>query len=134
MYVRWLKRELTRTTRIHGRFGIGGHALSAVLVENRRVAGRPRQRFVAHLATIRVWDTATGKGDLPMAGGGHAYRSDARGFWECVSRKLDVIERAFDRDIVEARIAGRVPRPAPIRQAADCAQRARQDSNLRPPV
>ncbi len=110
MYVRWLKRELTRTTRIHGRFGIGGHALSAVLVENRRVAGGPRQRFVAHLATIRVWDTATGKGDLPMAGGGHAYRSDAWGFWECVSRKLDVIERAFDRDIVEAKIAGRVPR------------------------
>ena len=114
MYVRWLKRDLTRTTRIHGRFGIGGHALSAVLVESRRVAGKPRQRFVAHLGTIRVWDTMMGKGDVPIAGGGRAHHVDARGFWDSVSRKLDVIERAFDRDIVEAGIAARVPRLAPI--------------------
>ncbi len=112
MYVRWLKRELTRTTRFHGRFVIGGHALSAVLVESRRVVGGPRQRFVAHLATLRVWDAATGRGDVPVAGGGRAYRVDARGFWEGVSLKLDVIGAAFDRDIVEARIAARVPRPA----------------------
>ena len=94
MYVRWLKRDLTRTTRIHGRFGIGGHALSAVLVESRRVAGKPRQRFVAHLGTIRVWDAMMGKGDVPIAGGGRAHHVDARGFWDSVSRKLDVIERA----------------------------------------
>ena len=48
-----------------------------------------------------------------MAGDGRVYRMDARGFWECVSRKLDVIEGTFDRDIVEARIAARVPGPAP---------------------
>ncbi len=108
--------------------------MSAVLVESRRVAGRPRQRFVAHLATIRVWDAATGKGDVPIAGGGHACRVDARGFWEGVSLKLDVIGWAFDRDIVEARIAARVPRPARTWQVAAYAKRARQDSNLRPPV
>ncbi len=134
MYVRWRKRELTRTTRSHGRFAIGGHALSVVLVESRRVAGRPRQRFVAHLATLRVWDAATGKGDVPMAGGGRACRTDARGFWECVSRKLDAIDRVFDRNVVEARIAARVPRPGAKPQAEQVEKRARQDSNLRPPV
>jgi len=51
---------------------------------------------VAHLATLRVWDAATGKGDVPMAGGGRAYRTDARGFWEYVSSKLDTIDRVFD--------------------------------------
>ncbi len=111
MYVRWRKRELTRTTRFLGRFGIGGHALSAVLVESSRVAGRSRQRFVAHLATVRVWDAVTGSGDVPIAGGGSAYRVDARNFWESVSRKLDAIEVTFDRDVVAARIAARVPRP-----------------------
>lgn len=113
IYVRWRKRELTRTTVFHGRFGLGGHALSAVLVENARVAGRPRQRFVAHLATVRVWDGATGRGDVPVAGGGSAHRGDARDFWESVSRKLDSITAAFDRDAVEVRIAARVPRPLP---------------------
>lgn len=80
MYVRWLKRELTRTTAYHGRFGIGGYALSAALVESRRVAGRPRQRFVAHLATVRVWDASTGRGDVPIAGGGRARLVDTQQF------------------------------------------------------
>jgi hypothetical protein len=110
MYVRWLKRELTRTTRFHGRHSKRGHALSAVLVESRRVAGSPRQRFVAHLATLQVWDTATGKGDVSIARGGLAYRHEAEIFWERVSGTLDAIGQAFDRDLVEARIAARVPR------------------------
>ena len=68
MYVRWRKRDLTRTTRLGGRFGIGGCALSAVLVECHRVAGAPRQRFVAHLATVRVWDAPAGKQTWPKNG------------------------------------------------------------------
>ncbi len=75
-------------------------------------------RFVAHLGTIRVWDAMMGKGDVPIAGGGRAHHVEARGFWEGVSRKLDVIERAFDRDIVEARIAAACPgRLASVRTA-----------------
>ena len=54
MYVRWKKRAMTRTNRYRGRFSIGAHALSAVLVECRRFEGKPRQRFLAQLGTIEV--------------------------------------------------------------------------------
>ena len=52
MYVRWKRRKLRK--------GLGrkreedaGYARSAVLVESHRVKGQPRQKFVAHLGSIR---------------------------------------------------------------------------------
>ena len=109
MYVRWKKRAMTRTGRFRGRYQIGAHALIAVLVESRRVNGSPRQRFVAHLGSIQVWEN--GRGDVAIGTGGRAYRAAILGFWARVSRELDAIEEPYDRDAVEAKISASVPRP-----------------------
>lgn len=49
MFVRWKRRKLK------GKLSRGddpGYALDAVLVESVRINGKPRQKFLAHLATI----------------------------------------------------------------------------------
>lgn len=109
MYVRWKKRQMTRTKRLTGRHEIGAHALTGVLVDSRRVNGSPRQRFVAHLGTIRVWEN--GKGEVTIGSGGQARQAEITAFWHRVSRKLDTIAEPHDRDAVEAMVAARVPRP-----------------------
>jgi hypothetical protein len=98
MYVRWKKRRMTEH----------GYTLSAVVAECRRVDGRPRQRFVAHLATLEVWEN--GFGDVAIGFGGRASRAVVSRFWNDVARKLDASEHVRDRDAVEAMIARRVPR------------------------
>ena len=102
MYVRWKKREMTRALRYSGRRDIGAFALTAVLVECRRVGGRPRQRFVAHLGTVRVWKN--GLGEVAVAGGGSAFTSDVRSFWTDVARKLNAVNESYDRAAIEASI------------------------------
>jgi hypothetical protein len=109
MYVRWKKRPLTRTQRCQGSHQTGAHALTGVVVESRRVNGRPRQRFVAYLGTITVWDN--GWGEVAIETGGRAFRFEITGFWDRLSRKLDSIEAPLDRDAVEAMVAANVPRP-----------------------
>jgi hypothetical protein len=109
MYVRWKKRDMTRTGRFSGRYHIGAHALTAVLVESRRVNGSPRQRFVAHLGTIEVWETE--RGDVAIGTGGRAHQGAVLNFWACVCRRLGAVEEPYDRDVVEASIAANVPRP-----------------------
>jgi hypothetical protein len=109
MYVRWKKRQMTRTRRSTGRFRLGAHALTGVLVESRRVNGSPRQRFVAYLGTIRV--SENGKGEVTIGPGGRARQAEIIAFWDRVSRKLDTIAEPYDRDAVEAMVAARVPRP-----------------------
>jgi hypothetical protein len=49
MYVRWKRRKMV------GKFLPAGphYALSAVLVESRRVDGKPRQKVIKHLGCIR---------------------------------------------------------------------------------
>lgn len=111
MYVRWKKRPLTRTGRFRGRCLIGAHALSAVLVESQRVNGSPRQRFVAHLGTVRVWENGRGQVEI---GTGRALHSEVMGFWGRVCRSLDGVEEHFDRDVVEAMIGATVPRPCDV--------------------
>ena len=49
MYVRWKKRERSR----RGWHTEPPQLLTAVLVESRRVDGKPRQRTVAYLGSIR---------------------------------------------------------------------------------
>jgi len=109
LYVKWKKRTMTRTNRYRGRFSIGTHALSAVLVECRRVNGKPRQRFLAHLGTIEVWDDV-GRGDIAIGTGGRASRPAVVVFWRRVYRKLDTLRVHCDRQAVEGMIAAKVPR------------------------
>jgi hypothetical protein len=109
MYVRWKERQMTRTNRYLGRHRIGARALTGVLVECRRINGSPRQRFVAHLGTIRV--SENGMGEVAIGTGGKARRADIVAFWDQVSRKLDAVEVPYDRDEVEAMVSAKVPRP-----------------------
>jgi hypothetical protein len=109
VYVKWKKRTMTRTDRYRGRFSIGAHALSAVLVECRRVYGKPHQRFLAHLGTIEVWDDA-GIADIAIGTGGRAKWPAVVMFWRRVSRKLDTLGLLCDRLAVEKMIAAKVPR------------------------
>jgi hypothetical protein len=109
MYVRWKKRQMTRTGRCRGWNQIGAHALTAVLVESRRVNGSPRQRFIAHLGTIRVWEQ--GRGEVAIGTGGQAWWAEIIAFWDRLSRKLDALEEPPDRDAVEAMVSANVPRP-----------------------
>ncbi|MHC4108375.1 MAG: hypothetical protein ACYSTY_09860 [Planctomycetota bacterium] len=113
---------MTRTGRHFGRESIGAHALTAVLAESRRVGGLPRQRFVAYLGTIQVWEngwgqTAVGGGRGP---GGKAFQVAIARFWADVFRRLDSVEEPHDREAIEAAIAAKVPRPV---QSAPCGPR-----------
>ncbi len=108
MYVKWKKRTMTRTDRYRGRFSIGAHALSASLVECRRVNGKPRQFFLAYLGTIEVWDDV-GTGDIAIGTGGRAKWPAVVMFWQRVSRKLDTLRVRCDRHSVEGMIAAKVP-------------------------
>ena len=109
MYVRWKKRPMTRTQRSCGQHRIGGHSLTAVLVESRRVAGSPRQRFVAYLGVIQVCEK--GEGPVMIGSGGWAHPPVIAAFWTTVSRKLDTITEPYDRCAIESMISAKVPRP-----------------------
>ncbi len=87
----------------------GVQALRGLLVETRRLGGKPRQRTLAYLGTVEVWEN--GLGPVAIGGGGRAYAWQVAAFWDRASRKLDGLEELFDRDAVEAMIAARVPRP-----------------------
>ncbi len=109
MYVKWKKRTMTRTNRYRGRFSIGAHALSASLVECRRVDGKPRQRFLAYLGTIEVWDDV-GAGDIAIGTGGCAKWPAVVMFWQGVCRQLDTLRVRCDSHSVYGMICAKVPR------------------------
>ncbi len=101
---------MTRTNRCRGRFSIGTHALSAVLVECRRVDGKPRQRFIAQLGTIEVWDY-DGRGDIAIGTGGRASWPCVVAFWRRVSQKLDTLRVPCDRLVPAVDTLSTVPMP-----------------------
>ncbi len=104
MFVRWQRRSRKR-------YG-APPLLTAVLVECRRVDGKPRQRTVAYLAGIR--ERFVGK---------NAWQHDR--FWSRVDTRLD--ELALDpqtRATIEASIAARVPRVTDENQAQFAAEAA----------
>jgi hypothetical protein len=75
---------------------------AAQLVEMRRVNGQPRQRVVAHLATI---DEAT-----------MVSFDTRRAFWDAVRERLDQLRRAgvideMRQDAIDATLARTVPHP-----------------------
>ena len=86
------------------------YALTAALVESKRVNGTPRQRFVAHLGTLKVWDN--GVGDVVMGSGGKSYQAVVVSFWRDVEKRLDALGDVIpDREQIMLKIAEVVPRP-----------------------
>jgi len=76
------------------------YCLDAVLVESQRIDGRPRQRFVAHLGTIREQDVTDPRQRVQ--------------FWRGVNIRLDEIGITDgDRDRIAATLANRVVPPTP---------------------
>lgn len=97
MYVRWQR----RTRKRYGKSPL----VMAVLVESRRVDGKPRQRVVAYLAGIR--ERSIGERE-----------KEHREFWRKVDERLD--ELRLDRETrerIETILEARVARLTPENQA-----------------
>lgn len=100
MYVRWKSRVSTVW------FSRGPKTLYAVLAENKRVNGKPRQRFVKHLGCIYE-HFARGKDPiLPKAQ-----------FWSQVSKSLDALPLdAETRATIEQNLGAKIYRPTPAEE------------------
>jgi hypothetical protein len=97
VFVRWKRRPLRRRRETSSP---AEQALSAVLVETHRVDGRPRQRVVRYLATIKA-------GQL-------VYPLSVERFWQAVDARLAELPLADDqRHVIERKIGEAVPRPDP---------------------
>lgn len=106
MYVRWKRRVRAHKPKRVGywmREAAPPHVTRAAqLVESRRVNGQPRQRVVAHLATI---DEAT-----------MVSFDTRRAFWDAICDRLDQLRRAgvideTQQDEIDATLARTVPHP-----------------------
>lgn len=104
MYVRWQRRGRVRR-------GRSSPLLTAVLVESRRVDGKPRQRVVAYLGGIR--EAYVDKREW-----------EHRTFWRGVVDRLDALGLDLEtRARTEASVESRVRRVTPDNQAVfDAAQ------------
>jgi hypothetical protein len=96
---------------------------AAQLVEMRRVNGQPRQRVVAHLATI---DEAT-----------MVSFDTRRAFWDVIRNRLDQLRQAgvideMQQDAIDATLARTVPPPTQEEWNVYHAERARSGKEQRP--
>ena len=99
MFVRWQRRRLKRYR--HG-YEAGEEVLSAVVVESRRMDGKPRQKMIRYLGTVRESDITRPR---PMS---------LDRFWTRVDVALDELGiRGAARLVMETTIAATVPRPDP---------------------
>jgi hypothetical protein len=99
MFVRWKRKRRKETWDREG--SSPPYTLSAVLVESRRVDGRPRQRFVKRLGSL--WE---GRIDGPDRGWWRAV------FWRDVDKNLDALGLDVEtRARLEIQVTRRVPRP-----------------------
>jgi hypothetical protein len=127
MYVRWKRRVRAHKPKRVGywmREAAPPHVTRAAqLVEMRRVNGQPRQRVVAHLATI---DEAT-----------MVSFDSRRAFWDAVRNRLDQLRRAgvideTQQDKIDATLARTVPHPTQEEWNVYNAQGARMKKEQRP--
>lgn len=115
MYVRWKRRNLKRVG------GSTDYALDAVLVESMRIGGKPRQRHVAHLASIREDDLA------PEAK--PQWRAQ---FWRTVDKRLTGMDLGDgDRARIVATLEDRVPRLTAEQYEAELDRVAREARMMR---
>ncbi len=117
-YIRWKQRSLCRDP------WLGGFSLTAILVESQRVNGKPRQRYVRYLASIRV-------NELSVLDGGVSPQHVVR-FWRDIDRVLDRLNGRLNgcRPQVEASVARVLPRLDPeteVRMLAESNESLRKD-------
>jgi hypothetical protein len=101
MFVIWRRRLL----RLKPRWQVDPEArLEARLAESVRVEGKPRQRFIAYLASLAEPNDASDRAD----------------FWDVITHELDRLGNRLgdERAKIEAAIAARVPRPTAQERAA----------------
>ena len=97
MFVRWKRRPLRRR---RGWSPPDEHALYAVVVENYRVDGHPKQRVVRYLGAIK-------EGQL-------IYPLSTDRFWRDVDARLAELDLDAElRAAIEMKLAATVPRPDP---------------------
>ena len=103
MFVRWNRRERART---------GKFLLAALLIQAERRDGKPRQKVVAYLGSIKEERVPS-----PYI---------RKWFWRDVDRRLDSLGlEAEVRQKVEASLVVRVPRPT--EEEIDAADQAREE-------
>jgi len=100
MYVRWKSRVSTVW------FSWGPKTLYAVLAENKRVNGKPRESFVKHLGCIYEHFARGEDPILPKAQ-----------FWSQVSKSLDALSLdAQTRATIEQNLSAKIYRPTPAEE------------------
>ena len=117
MYIRWKKRKAAHRPgyRYSGRYC---DHYSAVVVETRRVEGKPRQFVVQHLASI--------SDDMRV----NEYPQVA--FWRKALTKLDALEiTGTERERMEATLLRLIPRPTPETMAEIEAELAARNSRTK---
>lgn len=101
MFVRWKRRKRTKRNRDTGKV-----VFSAVLVESYREDGKPRQRHIRYLASVR-----------PEYATAHAWRVL---FWRNADWHLDDLGlKGSERTAIEAKLLEVVKRPNEESQAED---------------
>lgn len=91
MYVRWQRKQRADSD------GYGA-LLTATLVESRRINGKPRQRSIAYLGSIR-------EGKIERVLSHHGY------FWRDATKRLDLLDMTRgQRDKIETALVSRVRR------------------------
>jgi ClpX C4-type zinc finger len=104
MYVRWQPRTKAERYRPKGRPGTDTH-WSAILVESKRIDGKPTQQHIAYLGSY----SENHLHKNPVQCGGR--------FWDGIDDKLvDLLAqekiKAGDRALIEAALSAKVPRPS----------------------
>ena len=112
MHIRW------KVRRVDARGNRNCISLTAALLESQRVDGRPRQRYVAGLGTIRVLDELHPDWDTRYwvrVDGGFVHIGRVIQFWH----RIDGLELAPEqRQSIESQIASRVPQPTDAQRLA----------------
>ena len=110
MYIRW------KTRRTMGRDEV---ALTAILLESRRIDGQPRQKYLAGLGTLRVQQQPLAE-HFAEVHGGFAYIWRVIRFWNKIAGCLDDQDLDADQRLsIESEIASRIPKPTDAQRLAN---------------
>ena len=101
----------------------GSVTLTAVLLESRRIDGRPRQRYVAGLGTLSVQvelHQIHDPEEYLRVDGGFVHSGAVIGFWRHLADRLDGLDLApQQRQSIESKIASRIPRATDVQRLAN---------------